>query len=383
MKDLRAIVIGIDNGNTLNVIRSLGQDGIKVYAVIISSVKQSFALKSKYLCKGLIVGSLSVAFLKNEFANTGCRIPILPASDGAAAFIDSNYDELSKYFILPSVNNKGGELVKEMAKSLQLKHAAIAGFDIPQSVTISLEDLDAAKNKIADVRFPCIIKPEQSINGCKNDFRICHSKTELIDELSLLSRHMSSNVLIQDFIANNEVILVAGLRTNDGRNFIFGEINKIKHSKNVSSLGLNCVGVLSQESELSQYCTNYVESINYHGFYSMDVVRLSTDSRRFNYFMEVNLRTDGLLYIYTKGGINYPALWVKSCYGEEVEEVEVNIKRNVCGMDEFLYLQESLSASSIKDFFKTDVFTFFSFRDPKPFIHRFLFSVKYHLGIRN
>ena len=50
----QAVVVGMDHINTLGIIRSLGEAGIKPSAIIISKDKdKSWSLKSKYLNKKL------------------------------------------------------------------------------------------------------------------------------------------------------------------------------------------------------------------------------------------------------------------------------------------------------------------------------------------
>ncbi len=367
---LDAIVIGNDHYNTLNVVRALGRENIRVNVVVQHHSSKSFVLKSKYIFKGYVVKDLTASWLIDNFAKVGTKIPILTTSDALASFLDANYNVLASHFVLSSVKNIEGQLTKFMDKNLQLIYAKAAGFDVPFSISINLKNLSA--ETLDFVRFPCIIKPEASIGGSKNDFRICHSIEELKNSLNELSTHVNS-VLVQDFIPNDEVILIAGVRTIDGENFVYGEVNKTKHGKETNNLGLNCFGAWNFESELAERCKRYVDSIDYHGCYSVDAVRIRTAStdnvRRLNYFMEINLRTDGLLYFYTKAGINIPAIWVKSCYGLPIK---INLKKTeVYGMNEFLYIKNR--PYNIKDFLKADVFSTFSLRDIKPFIFRFMY----------
>lgn len=369
---LKAIVIGDDHYNTLNVIRALGENGILVFAVIVSSSAKSFVLKSKYIHKGFLIPEISREWLINQFNNLSPKIPILVTSDKIASFIDSNYDCLSKYFILPSVEDREGALIEEMDKDKQLVHAKAAGFHAPKSISISPSTF--SKDDLINVDYPCLIKPEKSIIGSKKDFRICKNQNELISYLTLLSSHLDK-VLVQEFIPNEEVILLAGVRTIKGKNYIFGEINKYKHSKKLENLGLNCVGMLTPTSSIANLCERYVTNINYHGCYSIEVIRKQSISRdsnhNFNYFLEINLRTDGLLFFYTAANINFPAIWVRSCYGEELS-IKPS-KKKIIGMNEFLYLRNSLSLEVFSDFFKTNVFSIFKLSDIKPFIYKLFY----------
>lgn len=368
---MECLVIGDNHYNTLNVIRSLGKERIEVIALIITDEVDCFVLKSKYVSRGLTAKTPSVELIIDEFAKDK-KIPVISTCDKIAAFLDENYNILSEKFYLASVGQKQGGIVKEMDKNIQLHHAAQAGFDTPNSIAVDLREINDVD--YSSINFPCIIKPEESIEGSKNDFRICRNLEELKQSLENLSSKLN-RVLIQDFIRNDEVILVAGARTTDRKNYVFGEVNKYKHSKHPSSLGLNCLGRYTADSELTECCKRYVDTIDYVGLYSFEVIRTHTDyttktcssDKSLNYFLEMNLRADGLLYFYTKAGINYPALWVRSCYGDNI--VLRASKKKVLGMNEFLYLHSYLSLESVLDFIRTDTFAFFSMKDPRPFFH--------------
>lgn len=365
------IVLGNDHYNTLNVVRSLGEAKIQVLAIIISDKPTSFVLKSKYIYRGEVLHNPDVADIINKYATSEMRIPILATCDSLAAFLDQHYDTLSKHFILPSVGNTQGMLIHEMDKNIQLKHAEKAGFDIPKSVAISLDNVDTID--LSDIIYPCLIKPEESIGGSKSDFRICNTEKELRERLLNLSQNLH-RVLVQQFIPNNHVMVISGVRTINNINYVFGEIDKFKHGNQLHNLGLNCMGVLSPISELRNTCISYVDAIDYHGCYSIDIVRVcnqSTSAQNQNYFMEINLRTDGLLYFYRKAGINFPAIWVNSCYNEKVNVTPSHNK--IYGMNEFMYFRHCLSAAVFTDLFKTDIFSTFSLKDIKPFIYRFLY----------
>lgn len=365
------IVLGNDHYNTLNVVRSLGKAKIQVSAIIISDKPKSFVLKSKYIYNGEVLQQPDASYIINKYANSGTRIPILATCDSLAAFLDRHYDTLSKHFILPSVGNTQGLLVHEMDKNIQLEHAEKAGFDIPKSVAISLDNLSATD--LSGIPYPCIIKPEESIGGSKSDFRLCNTEKELIERLRNLSGSLH-RVLVQQFVPNDHVMVISGVRTRDNKNYVFGEIDKFKHGSQLHNLGLNCMGVLNPVSELRDSCIRYVDAIDYHGCYSVDIVRVYHKSpavRNRNYFMEINLRTDGLLYFYQKANINLPAIWVNSCYGENVHVTPV--EKKVYGMNEFMYFRHCLSGAVFTDLLKTDIFSTFSIGDIKPFIYRFLY----------
>ena len=50
----KVLVIGADHHNTLGIVESLGQKGVKSYVLIVADIKTSFVLKSKYVIDGWI-----------------------------------------------------------------------------------------------------------------------------------------------------------------------------------------------------------------------------------------------------------------------------------------------------------------------------------------
>ena len=47
MSNNKVLVIGADHHNTLGIVESLGEKGIKSYVLIVADIKTSFVLKSK------------------------------------------------------------------------------------------------------------------------------------------------------------------------------------------------------------------------------------------------------------------------------------------------------------------------------------------------
>lgn len=371
MNKYKVIVVGNDHYNTLNVIRSLGKDDFDVRVVIISeSIKtKSFVLKSRFVSHGFVLSESEVVdFLMDRLADPQVNIPVIPTYDGAAAVLDKSYDRLSEFFILPSVARTQGMLTANMNKELQVRQAGSVGFKVPASVVMELDKYSGDMPR--DVVLPCIVKPLSSFRGSKNDFRVCDTPESLNDVLMELKGRVPE-VLIQQFIPNDEILLVGGVRTEDGRNFCYGEINKYKKSNAVNSMGLCCLGYLLPDSELTDLCKRLVELIDYRGCYSVEAVRAKAGDEKEDYFIEINLRTDGLYYFYDCMGIDFPAIWVRSCYGLPVD---VRMRKNkVFGMNEFLYLKHCLSLKSVADFWKTDVFSTFRWTDLKPFVFKFIY----------
>lgn len=373
-KILRAVVVGNDHYNTLNVVRDLGRAGVAVDCVISSDKKHSFVLASKYVSDGHIVPENQdlADFLLHKYGGIKARIPLISTCDKIAEELDKRYDDLSELFYMPNVGRRQGGIQEAMNKNNQISEAKKAGFSVPVSVSVALGNPD--RTVLSEMKYPCIIKPESSINGSKHDFRICNDEQELMATLKTLPESIG-NVLVQQYIPNDKVLVQNGVRTYDGKNYMAGVIDKFKHGTKFHNLGLNSLGRLTDSHILDACCNKYLESINYSGLYSFDVVEHRDASGETGYyFMEINLRSDGLMFFYSAAGVNYPEIWVRSCLGLPIEKP--NMKREVIGMNEFQYIRNYLRPSHlftvVKDFMSANAFSIMSMRDFRPFISKLL-----------
>lgn len=369
------VVIGNDHYNTLNVVRALGRKGLRCGILILSDKTSCFVHKTRWMAAGNIcTPENAITVLTDRYSSDGQTIPLIATDDFSASLVDLSHEMLKDFFILPSCGREQGKLTRYMDKEIQLDFAYGAGFDVPRTSSLHLDNW---AGKIPEtVTQPCIVKPEKSILGCKDDFRICRSDEELRCAIKGLKNHVS-DVLVQEFIPNDEVILIGGVRGFNGDTYVFGEINKYKKGTKPHNLGLACMGVLIPDSPLRQYCTNLVEAMDYHGCFSIEILRPkghTSCSLWKNYFVEINLRTDGLYYFYTRAGINLPYIWYQCCRGET--PVIKPSTRPIYGMNEFLYLREQPSLTMARDILKANVFSTFDIHDIKPFIYKILYNVK-------
>lgn len=367
MSNLRAIIIGNNHDNTLNVIRALGEVGYKPVLVLVSDKAKNYIIKSRYIDKIYIVTDEYKAkdlLLEN---NDLWGLPLITTYDKATSVLDESYSLLAKHYSLPNCNHTDSGILNEMDKARMNIVAKSSGMNIPQ--TISITKLSFDPKEIDNFNYPVILKPEKSISGSKEDFRVCVNKESLIYEVSQLPGH--TQFLIQEFIPNDEVLLIAGCVTRDGRNICHGHINKSKHGKENSNLGMNSYGFLSSETLQREEINQYLKVIKYTGPYSFEFIR--TNGKL--YFIEINLRTDGLYFFYSKAGINIPALWIDDYYRKK-RKSEIR-KLITYGMCEFQYIKNYVKpknfVSNIKDFMMTDVFSIASWKDPKPFIFKLIY----------
>ena len=135
------VVIGGNHHNTLGVIRSLGEKGCHIVAIITNDSPYAFVKKSKYIEKYYTIYENEIEILNvlKEKINTKKEKPIIvPTSDFAARTIDENYDNLSKTFLLPSIGEEQGKIAEYMDKYEQYKIAVKHGLRMARSVIVDV-----------------------------------------------------------------------------------------------------------------------------------------------------------------------------------------------------------------------------------------------------
>lgn len=376
---LEALVICKDHYNPLNVIRALGKAEIIVHAIVIDSGEGAMVLKSRYVKHGYTCDSECLLdLLNNLFAQRSIPMPVFSTDDFTASWLDEKLHELPECLRPFNCSGKHPSINFWMDKDRQLEAAASVGINVPKSIVASLKNIREVESLIPGFEYPCIVKPEKSITGSKHDFRICNNAEELVKSLREIPKSIG-NVLIQQYIPNDEVFCIHGMRDRKGYNYAGGVVYKMKTCRDLWNMGLNAFGIWRDTKSLSPYIEKLMNAIDYHGLYSVDMVKRHNCNPGVAdetcVMLEINLRTDGLMYFCTEAGINLPELWVLDCYGRQLPEIKPR-KSKVFGMSEFSYMRQYVNSSSllinIRDFMRTDVFSYFSWRDPMPFFHKIL-----------
>ena len=377
MKDkMKAIVIGADHYNTLWVTRSLGNVGYYVIVILLSKTSNCYVCKSKH------VGKHFVVFNENELINKLLeikpdeKVSLYSTDDTVSEYIDAHFDLLKDKYFLPVCGEKQGLLSHWMNKNLMNKKANEVGFNIPWSRSLNLKD--ESLTNIKGLTFPCIIKPLKSIYGTKNDVRICHSEKELLEAQADL-KNKCNHVILQQFLKPDYEITIDCVRfRKDNTVIIPGVILKERTCNSTFNLGM--VAFASTDDNTEKYIDtsiliSFLTEIDYDGLCSFDL--LIKDGK--TYFLEANLRTDGDMFIYTSSGINFPQLWDFRNRGIDITNLPKRIPKKTYGMIEISYIKYfpwNKPFTAIKEWWKTDCYSIFSWSDIKPFIYKFLYAIK-------
>ena len=247
---------------------------------------------------------------EEDAANIGVpaekRMLIIPADDLVAHTIDIYYDELSDYYLMPSIDGKGGGIADMMSKDFQKNLARNAGLPVLNSCVISSQEKELV---IPDtVRYPCFIKPNVSRNSSKAAMMRCDSREELQEVLT--ERKLSGKrfeLLVEDYVEIKRELSYLGLSTVDGV-VCPGYFEAVVEGEG-GHRGVALLGRLlpTEEAEpLLSDVIKFIESLKFNGLFDVDLIEAADGTV---YFVELNMRYGASGYALTKGGANLPAMF--------------------------------------------------------------------------
>lgn len=357
---MNIIVFGGDHHNTLGVIRSLGRSGVMPDVLLhtrTSNTKKGL-LKSKYINSFKIVSSCEEGV---EYLKTICderkKQVIICTSDDASSIIDQNRDFLLKYFFIPGCEHQG-DVTRLMNKKTMGELASCVGFTIPRDVVVENRDIPS------NVVYPCITKPILSIDGNKNDIRVCNNHEELA---TFLTKTECLKFQLQQFIEKEFEYQLIGCSLDCGKTVIIPGRARI-----VSQPLCTNTGFLKYEhldgTEPIKECKRFLEKISYSGLFSMEFLRGKDGN---DYFMEINFRNDGNSICVTEAGVNLSYIWYAHCCNLDWHNKHKLDIKEIYVMPEFtevgLWYTGDISFSRmIKEFRITNVYMDYSKDDPEP-----------------
>ena len=133
----KVIVIGGDHHNTLGVIRSLGEKGLRPDLILVSPICTSFVDASKYIEKSWKVENddEAIRLLLSKYREMDSKPVVICCSDSSSGIIDENREKLCPFFILPG-SEKQGKISEMMNKKRIAELAVEVGLNIPKSTYI-------------------------------------------------------------------------------------------------------------------------------------------------------------------------------------------------------------------------------------------------------
>ena len=230
------IVIGGDHHNTLAACRCLGKSN-QCFSVIIHTEETNIQLrKSSYVNDYKVVKNSENEILQSLLSlKTQNKQVIVPCSDLSAYVVDKHAEALYDYYYIPGFLSNRGLLCKLMDKYQQYLFATEHNIEMARSICLSLNN---SINILADIKYPCILKPIVSAFGVKNDIRICYSISDLEAAISELKEKAYTTVLLQEFLKKKYEVCSFGCLINqkvNGDNSVGCIIKKIRETRKGST----------------------------------------------------------------------------------------------------------------------------------------------------
>ena len=362
MADHKVIVFGGNHHNTLGVVRSLGEKHIFPYVFLVSTLKSSLVLKSRYLKEGKIFKGHEEAleYIIGHFSNETHKPVIICTSDQASSYVDLYYDRLREGFLFPN-GGEQGRITSLMDKEKMINLATETGLNIAKSWTVT----DNAVPR--DIEYPCITKPLASIQGSKADIKICRNNEELLDYFR--QQREGSKIQVQKYIEKDFEYQLIGCSLKGGQQVIIPGFTTIIRSASTTNTGFLKYAPVSELNYDAEKCIAFIRACNYSGLFSLEFIRGKDQA---DYFLEINFRNDGNAYTVTAAGMNLPYIWVLSLTGSSIrEEISREIKQTVM-MPELVDINHVLSRKIslkkwLKDVRTTDCFLYYHKEDKRPF----------------
>lgn len=361
----KIVVLGANHYNALGLIRSLGYEGLDVYAVIQTASKNSFVLKSKYVTKGWISKNReqTLEILLKNFDNSEQKAVLYPAGDDEMDFLHRYKEKLSQYFLLPEAKHSTYSIIELMNKEIMLSIAYNLGINYPRTWIIHRDRIDES------IAYPCVTKSITSVANHKSECFKCNSREDLV---GILDKKIHSDSLhIQQWIDKAFEFQFMGVALNDGRIIIPG-VSIIEKTLGFSNGTFLKFQPITKEFEPALIQSKrFIRACQYSGLFSVEFMR-GKDGK--DYFLEMNFRNDGNSICVTDAGCNLPFVWYADCCSVDVpSSIFTTNVRTIYAAPEDAYLLAMLNGIvSVMEWFSNTkkITTYFTYckNDKSPFV---------------
>ena len=374
MKDIifnnKVIVIGGNHHNALGVIRSLGEEKVNVYAIIVDNKTKTSVTESKFLTKYWVVPNEEdiLEILQTNFTNEKEKPIIITTGDKEASLIDKNLDKLKEKYICPNIGNTTNKINEMMDKTRMSILAKKTGFNVPKEWIVIIENFD---KDVQNIKYPCIVKPVQSIEGKRQEIKKCNTKDELKEYCNFLSEKYK-RVLVQEYINKDYELGINGCVLSNREVIIPSVVRKIREYPRMS--GSSSYGIVKfSENEILDInkVKELISQTKYVGIFDIEFLVSNGEV----YFNELNFRNGGNSYASTRAGVNLPVIWCYSMLNKDERIIKKKIDKEIYFMLETRDIRQIFRNKLnpfkwIRDLLKTKAFLIFSFKDIKPFIYK-------------
>lgn len=337
LKNHKFIILGDGHFNTLGMVRSLGEVGIRPDVVLVDN-NLMLVGASKYIDNLHIADSIEdgLDYIIIEYSHDGKKPFLLTGSDKIIAVIDHNYNRLiDKFYFF----NAGGEgrIKKLMSKKEQNLLAESCGFNVPIFEEVKIGDMPKK------VPYPIITKAvDSTVENWKEQVFVCYDESELFDAYSKLK---GERILLQQYIVKENETGFNALAVNGGEE-TFLPIQLTYFDTTETSFGNSIYFFEPSNKVLCNKVKNFIKKTHYCGIFSIDLL-IGKDEKI--YFLEVNFRNSAWSYPSTCAGVNLPIIWANSVLNKKLDVGNVTIKKMpYSSIDDSEELSHALSEGLVK-----------------------------------
>lgn len=314
----RVLVASRNYSSNLCMARALGEAGYEVEVLRIFHKKpnrknplhllapeaRSKYVKAYHTC---VWGRKNSRIVKEliRLATPGRKMLLIPADDLVAQIADENMEKLRKYYRMPNVKHKAGEVTRLMNKGLQKRLAEVSGIPVLNSCVVRTRNGKVIIPK--GISYPCFVKPNISKDSSKKKMRKCDSEEELRKALAEFSRKRDVEMLVEDYVEIAKEYSLLGLSTGQGT--VIPGFFAADASGHVERRGVALSGTLlscAEQQKLIADLVRFVDRLQFEGLFDIDLIE---DENGRLYFIELNMRYGTSGYALTREGVNLPGMF--------------------------------------------------------------------------
>lgn len=356
------IIIGGDNLNSLSIIRSLGEKGIRPIAIIIQENHVPQVRKSKYV-KTYIETSSFEESLKVLLSYGDVSSPpfVYTSDDNHQSMLDEHYDQLVNRFHFFNAG-QAGRINYYMDKENLCQLAHECGFRVPKREVVDLGVLPK------QITYPVITKTINSYSaGWKRDVGIYYSELELSEAYKGM---ISKRLLLQEYITKKNELEVHGFSINGGEEVYLSYYSLYYRFTDTTFGGYKYYKPLIDEV-VSEKIKKMIRKVHFTGNFEVEFLVDKDDEL---VFLEINFRFPLSNYACTYGGANMPYLWAQSTLQNKIVYPINRLKDFFTCKNEAIDFSQTVGRKKMslflwfKETIHTDCLLIYNRHDMKPFI---------------
>ena len=315
LKKHKFIILGDGHFNTLGMVRSLGEVGLRPDVVLVAK-NRLLVGSSRYIQNLRVSSSIEegLEYVISTYSQEKERPFILTGSDKIIAVLDRNYDRLIDKFYFFNAG-KQGRINYLLSKKVQNSLAESCGFNVPIYEEVRIGE------KPMKVPYPLITKAiDSTVENWKDQVFVCHNENELSDAYSQLR---GERILLQQYIDKKNETGFDALVVKGGEE-AYLPLQLTYYDVTKTSFGNSIFFFEPRDEELCERIKELMKKTQFCGIFSIDLL-IGNDERV--YFLEINFRNSAWSYPSTCAGVNLPVLWAYSVLSNSLDVSGVKIKK--------------------------------------------------------